>query len=275
MRGVVSGGMITALEASGLLHCFDSIHGSSAGACAGAYFLAGQARLGTQIYYEDVNNSHFINRWRPFVGRPIMNTHYLIDDVMRFSKPLAVQAILGTSDVLHIVATDADTGKARVYSRFRDAEHFFAILKGSVTIPIIAGSAVTVDGRRLVDGGIVQQIAIKSAMDIGASHILVLMTRRDGELERAVNTVSITLESLGLRIFHGANLAAAYQRRNPGINETLAYIKAPHPIVRIEAIARPHNALEIDRLTTCSELLRRADKEAQLAVFNYLDELAA
>jgi predicted patatin/cPLA2 family phospholipase len=70
MRGVVSGGMVTALEARGLLDCFDSIHGSSAGACAGAYFLAGQARLGTRIYYEDINNKRFIDRWRPWIGRP-------------------------------------------------------------------------------------------------------------------------------------------------------------------------------------------------------------
>ena len=41
MRGVVAGGMVGALEERGFLDCFDSIHGSSAGACAGAYFLAG------------------------------------------------------------------------------------------------------------------------------------------------------------------------------------------------------------------------------------------
>ena len=53
MRGVVSGGMVSALEERALLRCFDSVHGSSAGACAGAYFVAGQARLGTRIFYED------------------------------------------------------------------------------------------------------------------------------------------------------------------------------------------------------------------------------
>jgi predicted patatin/cPLA2 family phospholipase len=61
MRGVISGGMVAALEQLGLLDIFDVVYGSSAGAIAGAYFLAGQARYGTTIFYERLNNSRFIN----------------------------------------------------------------------------------------------------------------------------------------------------------------------------------------------------------------------
>src|SRR5579864_4080967 len=94
MRGVVASAMTTALQKRSLLNCFDSIHGSSAGACAGAYFLAGQAGLSTRTYYEDINNRRFINPLRPVIGRPILNTHFLIDHVMRVIKPLDVNQIL-------------------------------------------------------------------------------------------------------------------------------------------------------------------------------------
>jgi hypothetical protein len=57
MRGVVAGGMVTAIQELGLTDCFDTIHGSSAGACAGAYLITDQAKLGTSIFYEDINNS--------------------------------------------------------------------------------------------------------------------------------------------------------------------------------------------------------------------------
>ena len=57
MRGVVAAGMVTAIQELGLTGCFDTIHGSSAGACAGAYLMTDQARLGTSIFYEDINNS--------------------------------------------------------------------------------------------------------------------------------------------------------------------------------------------------------------------------
>jgi predicted patatin/cPLA2 family phospholipase len=270
MRGVVSGGMISALEAEGFLHCFDSVHGSSAGACAGAYFIAGQARLGTQIYYEDVNNSRFINRWRPFIGRPIMNTHFLIDEVMHVMKPLDVGRVLATNGMLHVVATDAETGEGRTYAQFRDAAHFFSVLKGTITIPIIGGSPVDVDGAKLVDGGIVQQVAVRSAIDAGATHILVLMTRRDGELERPDGTWRLAVESLGLRVLHHSKLAMAYERRNPGINQTLEFIKHPPAGLNIDSIVRSATALDIDRLTVSTPLLKAADQEAQRAVLDYV-----
>src|ERR1700750_2533864 len=61
MRGVVCIGMAAGFEQLGFSRCFDSVHGSSAGACGGAYFCSGQALYGGAIYYEDVNNRRFID----------------------------------------------------------------------------------------------------------------------------------------------------------------------------------------------------------------------
>lgn len=271
MRGVVSGGMVTALEERLLLNCFDSIHGSSAGACAGAYFLAGQARLGTRIFYEDINNRGFIDRWRPWIGRPVMDTRFLIDQVMRVNKPLNVSRVLAVKNYLHIVATDADSGQARVYNEFRDAEHFFSVLRGSITIPVIAGSPVEVDGIRLVDGGMVQQIALQCALAAGASHILVLMTRKEGEVERPDRAQGVLIESLILQLMYSRRLADVYKRRQQDINQVLAMIKNPRRNLLIESIVRPADASVVERLSTDAVLLKSADEDAQRAVFSYLD----
>ena len=53
MRGIVSAGMVTALEHLALRDVFDAVYGASAGAMNGAYFVAGQAAYGTTIYYEN------------------------------------------------------------------------------------------------------------------------------------------------------------------------------------------------------------------------------
>jgi predicted patatin/cPLA2 family phospholipase len=271
MRGVVSAAMVAALEARGLLGCFDSIHGSSAGACAGAYFLAGQAGLGARIYYEDINNKHFIDLWRPLRGRPIMDTHFLIDHVMRNVKPLDVGRILKAKNVLNIVTTEAKLGRGHSYRDFRNAEHFFAILKGSITIPVIAGRPVEVDGVQLIDGGMVEQIALRCAMNSQPTHALVLLTRKEGELERPGPGLQLPLELLILRILFNAKLAAVYKQRHDDINQVVAAIRNPRGNVAIEAIARPAEASEVDRLSTDAALLRAADEEARQAVFAYLD----
>jgi predicted patatin/cPLA2 family phospholipase len=87
MRGVVGGGMVSVFEERGYSDAFDSIHGSSAGACAAAYFAARQARMGVEIYYEDINNKRFIDPLRLILGRPAMDRDFLIDIVMRKKKP--------------------------------------------------------------------------------------------------------------------------------------------------------------------------------------------
>ena len=61
MRGVISAGMVVALEQLGCSRCFDAVYGSSAGAINGAFFVAGQAGLGTTIYYENINHREFID----------------------------------------------------------------------------------------------------------------------------------------------------------------------------------------------------------------------
>jgi predicted patatin/cPLA2 family phospholipase len=83
MRGVVAGGMVTAIQELGLTDCFDTIHGSSAGARAGAYLITDQARLGTSIFYEYINNSKVTNPRRLWRGAPIMDTGFITDNVMR------------------------------------------------------------------------------------------------------------------------------------------------------------------------------------------------
>ena len=65
MRGAFSAGSLIALENLGFAESFDAIYASSSGAINGSYFLAKQSALGTSIYYRDINNSKFINIFRP------------------------------------------------------------------------------------------------------------------------------------------------------------------------------------------------------------------
>jgi predicted patatin/cPLA2 family phospholipase len=276
MRGVVAGGMVSALEARGLTNCFDSIHGSSAGACAGAYFAAGQARLGTRMFYEDINSRKFVDRRRALVGRPIMNTSFLVENVMRTSKRLDVDKILSSPGVLHVTTTESESGKARVYCKFRDADHLLSVLKATITMPFLAGPAIEVDGAHLVDGGMVQQIALNSALEAGATHILILMTRKSGELERTDRGARLAVELAVLRRLYSARLAEIYRVRNPNINRMLKLILEPGDLeVSIDYIVRPAGSRDVDRLTIDTAALKAADEDAQTAVFRYFDTCGA
>jgi predicted patatin/cPLA2 family phospholipase len=177
MRGVVSAGMVAALEQLGLTDAFDAVYGSSAGAINGAYFLTGQANLGATIYSEDINNRRFIDLWRPLAGRPIVDLGFLIEHVARRLKPLATDRVLASASPLTVIATDVQAASTAALRDFANADALFAALRAGATMPIVAGPPVTYAGRAYLDASLTQPIPVPIAEADGFTHILVLLTR--------------------------------------------------------------------------------------------------
>lgn len=275
MRGVVAGGMVTAIQELGLTGCFDTIHGSSAGACAGAYLMTDQASLGTSIFYEDINNSKVTNPRRLWRGAPIMDTGFITDKVMRTTKRLDVEKIIQSPDLLHIIATTTDAQETH-YSRYATPDQFFAILRGTITMPIVGGTSVTIDGKQLVDGGMVQQIPFRSAVQRAATHVLVLLTRRDQELERKKSKPVALLEWLAVRFVYGGVLADLYASRSERINNDLRLIFERNiGNVTMDYIARPMTDSRVRRFTLETALLKKGAEEGYQAIRRYADALKA
>ncbi len=186
MRGVIAAGMVAALEELGLTHAFDGVYGSSAGAICGAYFLAGQAEIGARIFTEDINNRRFASRLRTFTRRPIVNLHYLVEEVMVGAKPLDTARVLASNTPLMVVATDVASASTAVLRDFVDGDELRAALRAGATMPIIAGPPHPFRGRRYFDASLTEPIPVPSADKAGFTHIVVLLTRPRG-VPRAVS----------------------------------------------------------------------------------------
>jgi predicted patatin/cPLA2 family phospholipase len=177
MRGVVSAGMVWALEDLGYAHAFDAVYGSSAGAINAAYFLAGQAGLGTTIYFEDINTRAFIDLSRAWRGLPIVDLRFLLDDVARRRKPLDVGRVIESTTPLSVLATDVDSRASVAFRDFGTAEQLFAALRAGATMPVVAGGPFDYDGRRLLDASLSEPIPLPTAEAHGHTHIVILLTR--------------------------------------------------------------------------------------------------
>ncbi len=182
MRGVVSAGMLRALEHLGLLDTFDAVYGSSAGAVNGAFFLASQAAFGITIYFEDINNSSFISLGRFATRRPVMSLDYLLGEVLTRRKPLDWRAVVGSPVELKVAVSSLDERRVRLLSEFSDREALFAALRASSSVPLIAGPPAVVGGERFLDALLFEPIPYASAVRDGCTHVLVLLTRPDGTL---------------------------------------------------------------------------------------------
>jgi predicted patatin/cPLA2 family phospholipase len=177
MRGVVSAGMASAVERRGLLDCFDLVVGTSAGALNGAAFLAGVVEACMAAYHASFATRRFINPYRLLIGRPAIDVGFTLDhadarlDVARHSRTVA------SPIPLHCMAVDVDTAVAHDLTELRSEEDLRCALLASSRMPWIGGGPVDFRGRRWLDGGLAEPIPHRVAVGLGATHVLVLMTR--------------------------------------------------------------------------------------------------
>lgn len=188
MRGVISAGAVTALEHLGLAQRFDAVYGVSAGAFDGAYMLAGQAAMGTTIYFEDLPAAQFVRARRMLAARPPLALDEVIDEIVARRKPLDVAAVEAARPEFHVLATCLE-------HRALESPHgpLLERLRAAARVPLLSGPPVRINGCRLYDGGLLSPLPVELAAADGATHILVLRTRPDGpairrhaHLERAM-----------------------------------------------------------------------------------------
>jgi predicted patatin/cPLA2 family phospholipase len=240
MRGVISAGMVWALEHLGFTQAFDAVYGSSAGAINSAYFLAGQAALGTTIYYEDINNRQFINLWRAVNGRPIVNLGFLIDEVAVRRKPLEVARVLAAPSPLSVMATEAATGGRAVLRNFASGRDLLDAMRAGATMPIVAGEPATYRTGRYFDASLIEPIPVPTAEAEGHTHILALLTR-PGVMRSRPSAFDRWFVSPRLRKLSPA-LAAQYMNRAKPYSALISCLEAgkgPRGLAEVVSIRAP------------------------------------
>lgn len=181
-RGTYSSGMVMALEELGLTRCFDAVYGSSAGALNGAWLLSGRALSGMRGWWDPEIMRRVINPWRFLRGGPVVDTEYLVNTVYQELTPMDFPAILANPVTYHPLATDADTGDSVDLRQYiHRVEDLQAALRATTCLPVLAGSPIRLGGRRFVDAGVAEPLPFRTALSQGATHVLVLRTRRATE----------------------------------------------------------------------------------------------
>jgi predicted patatin/cPLA2 family phospholipase len=177
MRGVVSAGMASALERRRLLNCFDLVVGTSAGALNAAAFLAGVVEGSLVAYHAAFATRRFINPYRLLIGRAAIDVAFTLDHVDERLDAARHSRTVASPIPLHCIAVDVDTAVANDLTDLRTEEDLRSALLASSRMPWIGGGPVGFRGRRWLDGGLATPIPHHVAVRLGATHVLVLMTR--------------------------------------------------------------------------------------------------
>ena len=183
MRGAVSGGMALGLDELGLAGAFDAAYGSSAGTLNAMWLVSGRVRDGIPTWTDPRLVDELISRRRAFGKRPIVDIKTLVERRYEQLSPGLFEAVLGAPTELHPIATDVATGDAvDLHRHITDEASLREALRASATLPVLSGPPVAIDGARYLDAGLSAAIPFRAAFADGATHVLLLRSRRQGDV---------------------------------------------------------------------------------------------
>ena len=272
MRGTISAGMALALDELGLVPAFDAVYGASAGAITGAWLLSRPA--GLRGWTEPAYARAFIRRSALLRGRPVADVRALIEELYQTTFPMDFAAVLASPVEFHPLATDAATGRsADLRPLVTTPAELRLALRASAALPLLAGPPVDLGGRRFYDAGLSESVPYRTALDQGATHLLVLRSRRDPVIvpdgrppARSVRLLARTTlrrESPALR--------ATFLARDSRLAADDLLLTSHQSAFSIRP---PAGAPAVSRLATDGRLLRAAFESGRLATHTAFTSLA-
>lgn len=214
MRGAVSGGMALGLDELGLATAFDAAYGSSAGTLNAMWLVSGRVRDGIPTWTDPALVHELIQPGRALRRRgPVVDVRTLVEERYEQLSPGLFDAVLAGTTELHPIATDVETAAAvDLHGEATDPRSLRLALRASAALPLLAGPPVTLNGRRLIDAGLSAAIPFRAALADGATHVLVLRSRRPGEPAPPPGRLSGAVSAAALRRLSPA-LATAFRTR--------------------------------------------------------------
>jgi predicted patatin/cPLA2 family phospholipase len=200
MRGAVSGGMALGLHELGLAQSFDAAYGSSAGALNAMWLVSGRLPQGIPTWTDPALVGALIRPRRLVRGGPVVDVETLVERRYEQLSPGLFDAVLASATELHPIATDVRTGAAvDLHGEIADRAALRRALRASAALPLLAGPPVELDGRRLLDAGLSAAIPFRAALAGAPTHVLVLRSRRAGEVAQSPTRVAGALTARLLR----------------------------------------------------------------------------
>lgn len=188
MRGTVSAGMALALHERGLVDAFDAVYGSSAGAITGAWLLSSTPE-GLRGW-ADPAYARTLIRWSALLrGRPVVDVRTLVEVIYQTDFPMDFNSVLASAVEYHPLATNAATGESTDLRPLIETPADLRLaLRASASLPFLAGPSVELRGHRFYDAGVAESIPFRTPAAQGATHLLVLRSRRptDPRLDSAL-----------------------------------------------------------------------------------------
>ena len=241
MRGVFTCGVLDYLMDHKI--SFPYTVGVSAGACNGLSYMSHQRGRGRY------SNIDLLAKYKYIGIRPLLKRRGLIDQQLLFHRfpdrilPYNYKAYAENPNRFEMVTTDCVSGKACYWEEKLDEKRIIDIVKASSSLPY-ACPIIYVDGKPMLDGGIVDSIPLMRAYGQGFEDCVVVLTRNRGyrKSDKEVKVPRFIYKEY-------PRLRVALRNRNMIYNEQLEMVERLEDEGKIKVI-RPMKPIVVDRMET-------------------------
>lgn len=178
MRGAYTAAVLKVLDENNF--DFNYIMGVSAGASAGANIVSEQIDRNREVFVERAGDKETAGLKFFLRGKGYLNMEYLYFTIPNEISPFDFEKFKKSDKKFVICLTDAETGEVVYVEKSeldsREDHNINNVLKASSSLPIIS-SPTKIDGKYYYDGGVVDSIPIKKAMEDGYENNVVILTR--------------------------------------------------------------------------------------------------
>ena len=241
MRGVFTCGVLDYLMDQKI--SFPYAIGVSAGACNGLSYMSHQRGRGKY------SNIDLLAKYKYIGIRPFVKKRGLIDQQLLFHRfpdrilPYNYKAYAENPARFEMVTTDCRTGRACYWEEKHNEKRIIEIVKASSSLPY-ACPIIYVDGRPMLDGGIVDSIPLLRAYEQGYDKGVVVLTRNKGYRK---STKKVPVPSFIYKQY--PRLRVALRNRNKLYNEQLELVERLEEEGKIIVI-RPEKPIVVGRMET-------------------------
>ncbi|MBQ8541476.1 MAG: patatin family protein [Clostridia bacterium] len=246
---ILEGGGSRGLYTAGVLDAFldyniefDNCYSVSAGATFGQNFITKQRGRTYNISMKYMNDWRYCSKRSLLLTGDMVGVKFVYDTLPNKLEPADYEAFRNNPCKFYTVCANVETGEVE-YLHVEDLKRDMDMVRASASLPIIS-RMVHINGKKYLDGGILDSIPAKYSLEHGNSKAVVILTQHKGFVKKPSSEVTYIKKLYGRKYPKFAEAAAT---RHIKYNEALAYIEE-HEKLGDVFVFRPKQPVEVARM---------------------------
>ncbi|MGM9551042.1 MAG: patatin family protein [Clostridia bacterium] len=270
---VLEGGGSRGLYTAGVLDAFldyninfDNCYSVSAGATFGQNFITRQHGRTYDITMKYMNDWRYCSKRSLILTGNMVGVKFVYDTLPNKLEPVDYEAFKNNPTNFYTVCANVETGEVE-YLHVEDLKRDMDMIRASASLPIIS-RMVNINGKKYLDGGILDSIPVKYSLEHGNDKAVVILTQHKGFVKKPSKEVTYIKKLYGRKYPKFAEAAAT---RHVRYNEALDFIDEHEG--KDVFVFRPKHPVDVARMELDHDKLDKLYHEGYEDAVEQMDNL--